>query len=472
MAKVSGTGAARQVAARHGVAVGTRWAVRVPSVTRAVQAAHDARDTQVSRPRRGRSPEPRPAAGAPWQYAKHVSTLLDPDADLRKQRRHVRRAQRSVLWEKSRLERVRGCGRVPIDTVTVRDKAGVAHFAGLATCGSIWACPVCSAKIRNHRATEIAEATAAWHRAGNTVAMVTLTFPHDMSMRLAKLLPVVADGFRQLISGRAWAGTPERFVPERPSKRGGMLPARYYPAKPGVRDQLGIVGTIRSVEVTHGENGWHPHAHVLVYAEGDMSAEGIVQLILYLRKRWSAWVTSQGYRVPHELHGVDVSMCSSAAEAGAYIAKTQDGRSPGNELARADLKQGRDGSRTPFEILDDFRWTGDVEDLALWHEYEKATKGHQCITWSKGLRAILAVEEHTDEEVAAEEVGGQDIAQIPADVWRRIVAIPGLDSAVLDAAESAGLTGINELLNRHGIGQAHAPPPVVPYTGPAPWEPR
>ena len=157
-------------------------------------------------------------------------------------------------------------------------------------------------------------------------------------------------------------------------------------------------------------------------------------------------------------------MCYSAAEAGAYIAKTQDGRSPGNELARADLKQGRDGSRTPFEILDDFRWTGyagteeDPGDLRLWHEYELATKGHRCITWSHGLRKILAVEERSDEEIAADDVGGQDIACIGPEVWRRIVAVPGLDSAVLDAAESGGLDGMNALLARHGIGRAHAPP--------------
>jgi hypothetical protein len=304
----------------------------------------------------------------------------------------------------------------------------------------------------------VSTAAASWHRAGNTVMMSTLTFPHDMGMRLAKLMPVVADGFRCLISGRAWAGTPERTVAERPSKRGGMLPARYYPPKPGMRDRVGVAGTIRSVEVTHGKNGWHPHAHALFFLAGDADGRRIVPLTLYLRDRWATWITGQGYRVPHESRGVDVQLCSSAAEAGAYIAKTQDGAAVGNELARADMKQGRDGSRTPFQILDDFRWTGNVEDLALWHEYEAATKGHQAITWSKGLKERLAVIEQTDEEIAAEEVGGEDIAVIPPRVWERIVAVPGLDGAVLDAAETGGLGGINDLLKRHGAGRAHAPP--------------
>lgn len=438
---------------------------RVPSVTRAVQAAQVTRDAGMCPAAPGGTQEARPQAAVPRELAKHVSTNLGPDADLRKQRRHVRRAQRSVLWQTSSLDRVRRCGRKLVaekgrhaDSVTVKEQGGVAHFTGLETCGSIWADPVCSAKIRDGRATEIAHAAAAWHDAGNTVVMIALTFPHDLGMRLASLLPLVSDGFRHLISGREWAGTRERYVPPRPSKRGGMLPERYYPAKPGVRDQLGIAGTIRSMEVTHGEHGWHPHAHTLFFVEGQMPAEHLVQLIAYLRKRWAVWITSQGYRVPHEQHGVDVQICASAFEAGAYIAKNQDGRSVGNEMARADLKSAGRHSRTPFEILDDFRWTGDLEDLVLWHEYEKATKGHQCITWSKGLRQILAVADRTDEELAEEEVGGQDIAEIPAAVWRRIVATPGLDAAVLDAAEVGGLAGINELLARHGVGRAHAPP--------------
>src|SRR5258708_39970813 len=90
------------------------------------------------------NPAPGPVS---WHYAKYVSALLGTDADLRQQRRHVRRAPRAVLWERSRLERVRKCGRVPVDEVTVRAQGGGAHFTGLATCGSILACPVCSPKL-------------------------------------------------------------------------------------------------------------------------------------------------------------------------------------------------------------------------------------------------------------------------------------------------------------------------------------
>ncbi|MDB4873091.1 MAG: hypothetical protein JWL97_4095, partial [Gemmatimonadales bacterium] len=365
-------------------------------------------------------PGGRPGAG-PWHYAKHVSAYLDPEADTRVTRRHIRTSQREVLWRASSLERVRKCGRVPVGEVgdvLLRDKAGVAHYANLATCGSIWACPVCAAKIRSSRAEEISDGTARWAQAGNEVYMLTFTAPHDLGMRLAPLVSTVADGFRSVVSGRAWVK---------------------------LRDQLGIVGQIRSMEVTHGENGWHPHLHVLVYIEGNLDARGLLDFTLHMRDRWRRFIVKAGYRPPSDEHGVVIDRCLSAKEAGLYIAKTQDGgKSVGNEMARGDMKQGRKGGRTAFEILDDFRWTGDAGDLRLVHEHEKATHGRQCITWSKGLRQLLTgtEEERSDEDLAAEEVGGHDIASIPGETWRAITKIPGLSTALLDELERGGLNAV------------------------------
>lgn len=406
---------------------------RTSPVDRAREAT---RAPTTGAPRRGGRQEARRAPGgrAPsWHYAKHVSADLDPAADIRVSRRHVRHAQREILWRESALERVRKCGRTPVGGtghILIRSNAGVAHYAGLATCGSIWACPVCSAKIRSTRATQISTATASWDQLGNSVYMATFTAPHDLGMRLGPLMSAIADGFRTVISGRAWTK---------------------------LRKRLGIVGTIRAMEVTHGKNGWHPHLHVLIYIEGQADAADLADLTLYLRDRWARFITGAGYRVPHEHHGVDVQRCASAYDAGVYIAKTQDGRAVGNEIARGDLKQGRQGGRTPFEILDDFRWTGDADDLALWHEYERVTKGRQAITWSKGLKALLSVDDRKDEEIAAEEVGGADLAVIQADRWRAIVQVPGLAALLLDRAETGGLQSVNWLLARRGIGPA-APP--------------
>ena len=204
--------------------------------------------SQLTEPSVADRPRPEGSLGNP---ARHVSAD-DGKEETRRRRRSERGLLRYVLWGVSELPRVRRCGKVPTgDTVVAMDNGGVAHFAGLQSCGSIWACPVCSAKIRNVRSEEIAGAAGKWDRDGNTVLMVTLTAPHDMGMALKPLLEVIAGSFRQVIAGRPWLR---------------------------VKKQVGIVGTIRAVEVTHGENGWHPHLHVLVFVKGDPGAEGLAAL--------------------------------------------------------------------------------------------------------------------------------------------------------------------------------------------------
>ena len=49
--------------------------------------------------------------------------------------------------------RQRNCGAVPVgDRVEIRMKDGSAYYCGLETCGNVWLCPVCSAKIHHRRA--------------------------------------------------------------------------------------------------------------------------------------------------------------------------------------------------------------------------------------------------------------------------------------------------------------------------------
>src|SRR5690606_3306120 len=92
---------------------------------------------------------------------------------------------------------------------------------------------------------------------------------------------------------------------------------------------------------------------------------------------------------------------------------------PGAELARADLKTGQqDGSRMPFEVAQGAA-AGLADDVPLWHEYEYAAHGIRAMYWSNGLRALLAdlvdLDDRSDEEIAAEDVGGEGLALIPAE---------------------------------------------------------
>ena len=68
----------------------------------------------------------------------------------------------------------------------------------------------------------------------------------------------------------------------------------------------------------------------------------------------------------------------------------------------------------------------------------------------------------TGGEIAAGEIGGEDLAVIHSDDWRRIVRIPGLPSLILDRAERGGLAAVNELLDHYSAGQAR-PPAMLRY---------
>jgi hypothetical protein len=65
--------------------------------------------------------------------------------------------------------------------------------------------------------------------------------------------------------------------------------------------------------------------------------------------------------------------------------------------------------------------------------------------------------ERTDEELAAEDVGGNLLAVIQFPVWSRIRTV-GLEHAVLVAAEDGDLAAVNARISQAGCGQALSPP--------------
>ena len=53
-----------------------------------------------------------------------------------------------------------------------------ASYGGLQTCGSVWMCPVCGAKVVERRRGEIQQAMAMHRACGGEVHLLTLTVPH------------------------------------------------------------------------------------------------------------------------------------------------------------------------------------------------------------------------------------------------------------------------------------------------------
>jgi hypothetical protein len=319
--------------------------------------------------------------------------------------------------------RQRNCGAVPIgDHVEIRIKDGSAYYCSLETCGNVWLCPVCSAKIHHRRAAELRDALTTWETNGHAASLVTITVPHDLADPLIRLVDAERDVWKRVTQGAAWQR---------------------------LKRKLGIAGHIIAMEFTHGdENGWHPHYHALIVHNDDLEAAAIARLQAHIHSRLVASCRDHNLRQPDQLHAVRVDPNVSATAAGAYVAKGGDW-TPAEEMTRGDLKTSRTGSRTPFQILADYYQTGDTRDRTLWREYGRVTRGLSAVRWSRGLRAVILGPANepprTDEELVAEDIGGELLAVIQLAVWSRI-RTAGIDHALLVAAEDGGLTALNVLL--------------------------
>jgi hypothetical protein len=320
-------------------------------------------------------------------------------------------------------------------------------MTGLATCGKIHVCPVCSAKIRAARTEEIDTVTAAWQAAGHGLAMMTLTLRHYRRMPL---------------------GT------TRKRERGGLVAIQHdawitaFGASAGkmwqrLQADHGIVGYVRAWECTVGpDHGWHPHFHVLFFTDRPWTADRAAAFEAAALARWVRSVEKAGgYRPNDRGVKVDVPRAGDEQQFARYLFKNQDGKArfekwaPGAELARSDLKQGRRASRMPFEVAEGAA-AGVADDVERWWEYEYAAHGIRALYWSNGLRKLLGslveLDERTDDEIAAEEVGGEGVALIPAEVWYgAILRHRGRPLALLRAAESLGGVGVRTLVEQWGL---------------------
>lgn len=293
---------------------------------------------------------------------------------------------------------------------------GAAHYSGIATCGSVWACPICAAKIQERRRGEVEHAMTWAKSVGLTPVLVTLTFPHTAFDCLRTLLEKQADALARFRCSRAYRSLMQR---------------------------IGFAGLIRSLEVTHGQNGWHPHVHELWFCERPGAWAEVVRC-------WEAACRSAGLLDESKveafrMHAVDVQV---DVESGDYLAKQDDSRAWGlaHEVAKAASKQGRAKGCHPHHFLVR-RGPGDA---ARYVEYVDAMKGRRQLFWSPGLKRKVGVVEKSDEEVAQEETEkAREVCTLTPKAWR-VVRGNDARAELLDAAERGGEPGVEALLRSLG----------------------
>ena len=284
-------------------------------------------------------------------------------------------------------------------------------YSGLQTCGSVWACPVCSAKIAERRRVEIVAAMAAHKAAGGCMNLLTLTAPHQRDDNLADLLKKQALALKKM------------FVDFTVRK---------------VFADMGVLGQIRALEVTHGRksdynNGWHPHYHLLLFAGSgvDLARFDRPQMMdwaVKLYQRWAACCVKAGLGMPSFDHGLKLDDGSKAAK---YVAKwgLED------EMTKGHTKKAMHGE-TPFDFLrayaDD---PTDKQAGALFKEFAETFKGKRQLHWSPGLKKRFAIGEASDEELAVQmDDYATMLGMITLEQWCDVLAVDGRGTVLMLAA--------------------------------------
>lgn len=304
-----------------------------------------------------------------------------------------------------------------------------AHFGGVQMCKSVWHCPICAAKISERRREELSEALRIWSEEWTSethrLILVTFTLQHQAGENLRVVLDALRRARRLLTSGR---GAQE------------------------LADTHAVVGMVRSLEITHGQNGWHPHMHVLMFFDREVRIIAFEQV---MKERWGQCVEAVG-RYASWQYGCDVRF--SDRDIAEYVAKwgKEPQWTPAHEVTKAVAKAGRKGGRTPLQLLSNYL-SGDQAAGRLWLQYAVNFKGERQLWWSHGLRERLGLEaEKTDEEIAVEQ---EEIAVVLASLsvgaWRVVVSNDARGE-LLDVAASGDPAQVQAFLSRLGVGQALA----------------
>jgi hypothetical protein len=294
-------------------------------------------------------------------------------------------------------------------------------YSGLQTCGSVWTCPVCAAKIAERRRVELLHAIDTHKAAGGALSLLTLTTPHQRGDDLAALLAQ---------QGKALQG----FLRDRKVKE--------------VFSEMGYLGQVRALEITHGRltdwnNGWHPHFHILQFHSVQGTEDERKDWTARLYLRWVIYCQKAGLGTPSYAHGIKLDDGTRAAQ---YVTKGMWGLE--DEMTKGHTKKAKGGGETPFDLLRAF--LADKQDgqaAALFREFGECFKGKRQLSWSNGLKARFAVAEKTDEEISIElQENAYLLGEITLEQWRDILKVDGR-ATVLEIAAASGWPAVARYLS-------------------------
>jgi hypothetical protein len=277
-----------------------------------------------------------------------------------------------------------------------------ARYLRLMVCGSVWACPVCAARITAFRAVEVRSALAVLTERGGSAGFATFTVSHTHEDALETVLAGFLAAFRSMTSFRGYKA---------------------------LRAAYDVVGFVRVLEVTYGRNGWHVHVHVLFCFDRLHSAASLAAFEDQLYPLWSVAARCQGLTMSRR-YGLQVKLAYGTVED--YLSKF--GHGPrwdiALEMTRGHVKRGRilAGLKhvTPWELLA-LAHLGDAECGGRFAHFARCFDRRAQLYWSAGLRSLLSapVEVGDHEVAAAAEDDEREVGAIERALWESVKADGG-----------------------------------------------
>jgi hypothetical protein len=305
--------------------------------------------------------------------------------------------------------RVRSCHKNRAygqDAITIKLSGNDVHnpnasYGGLQTCESIWACPVCAARIAVEKGQDILKALEWAKRENLAPVMVALTARHHAGMQLSWFKDLFKGSWEMFSSGRRWKHFKKKF---------------------------GIKHYIVNREVTRGDAGWHYHMHLLLFLDfGELKAAAADSLQAELEAYWIHCLETHGLEGLPEI-ALHVSAHGNVGQS--YLTKIgitineKDGKLE-YEMTSSETKSGQ----SIWDILR-HSYYGDESASALYIEFIEAMQDTNFITFSHELRDLIAdIELPESESVASNEKS--DFAEI-SPYWWKIVRRSGAMGKLLE----------------------------------------
>jgi hypothetical protein len=179
---------------------------------------------------------------------------------------------------------------------------------------------------------------------------------------------------------------------------------------------------IRGYDITHGENGWHPHIHaVFLFGPGVADPSAAAGRLL---DRWIGAVLSLGGEVLRE--ALDAQPCADAGRAASYACHIA-----GVWEAVGGVKKDAKRGRTVMDLAA-AAVGGDESAARLWIEYARSTRGRRAVVVSRGLSL-------SDADAAAADADATDAVEVVAVIRSHLLRRldPHLGEALAAAVVSA-----------------------------------